>query len=194
MTTPLNRDEIIEAVRLWVERLVIGLNLCPFAKRELMKERIRFSVSDAKSEEHLLQDLQHELELLDQDDTIETTLLIHPQVLTDFYDYNQFLDLADDLLLQMQLEGKFQIASFHPRYQFGGTQPNDVENYTNRSPYPMLHLIREDSLEKAIESHPDSDQIPQRNIDLMQDMGPEKLSALLQSCFDDAEAKHNGLT
>jgi len=188
MTTPLNQDEIIESVRLWVERLVIGLNLCPFAKRELVKERIRFTVSDAESEEHLLHDLQHELELLSQDDTIETTLLIHPRVLTDFYDYNQFLNLADDLLAQMQLEGRFQIASFHPHYQFGGTQPEDVENYTNRSPYPMLHLLREDSLEKAIESHPDSDQIPQRNIDLMQDMGTEKIRALLQSCFDDAEA------
>jgi hypothetical protein len=186
MTTPQPRDEIIQSVRLWVERLVIGLNLCPFAKRELVKQRIRFSVSDAESEEDLLQELHHELELLNRDDTIETTLLIHPRVLTDFYDYNQFLDLADDLLIQMQLEGSFQIASFHPLYQFGGTEPDDVENYTNRSPYPILHLIREDSLEKAINSHPDPDGIPQRNIDLMQDMGAEKIRALLQSCFDDA--------
>ena len=166
-----------------METVVVGLNLCPFAKRELVKNSVRFSVSCAESEEQLLADLQEELEVLDRNESIETSLLIHPRVLQSFYDYNQFLDYADGLLLQMNLEGVYQIASFHPQYQFGGTEPDDAENYTNRSPYPMLHLLREESLERAIADYPDSDLIPERNIELMRRMGHEKLQALLESCF-----------
>ena len=179
MTEASSKDDYIEPTRLWVERLVVGLNLCPFAKRELAKNRVRFSVSDAKTEDALLLDIQYELELLKKNDDIETTLLIHPHVLQDFYDYNQYLNVIDELLIQLELDGIFQIASFHPDYQFGGAAPDDVENYTNRSPYPMLHLIREASLEKAIESYPDPDQIPQRNIELMNQMGLEKVKHLL---------------
>ena len=179
-------EKIIKAVQLWVERLVVGLNLCPFAKRELIKNRVRFSVSPATSEQQLLEDLQIELQKLSSDDDIETTLLIHPDVLQDFYTYNQFLDLADALLEQLQLDGVYQIASFHPDYQFGGTEIDDVENYTNRAPYPMLHLIREQSLERAIASYPHVEEIPQRNIELLESMGRDKIQALLQSCFDDA--------
>jgi hypothetical protein len=179
-------EEVIGPVRRWVETLVVGLNLCPFAKREWVKNRVRCSVSEAETEEQLLVDLQAELELLNRDDAIETTLLIHPKVLKEFYDYNQFLDYADSLLAQMRLRGVYQIASFHPDYQFGGTEPDDVENYTNRSPYPLLHLIREESLERAISNYPDSDKIPERNIELLNSLGRDKIRALLQACFNDA--------
>jgi hypothetical protein len=164
---------------------VVGLNLCPFAKRELVNDRVRFAVTDSTTEEQLLAALQAELELLNNDANIETTLLIHADVLQDFYDYNQFLNVADELLLQMNLDGVYQVASFHPHYQFGGTARDDAENYTNRSPYPMLHLIREESLERAIAGYPDVDQVPERNIALMNRLGQEKLQALLQACFDD---------
>jgi hypothetical protein len=170
-----------------VESLVVGLNLCPFAKRELVKNRARFCVTEAVTEEQLLVDLQAELELLNSDEAVETTLLIHPRVLQDFYDYNQFLSCADSLLAQMGLNGVYQIASFHPDYQFGGTEPDDVENYTNRSPYPMLHLIREESLERSIANYPDSDQIPERNIALLNSLGRDKMQALLEACLNDAE-------
>lgn len=183
----LKHEAIIRPVRRWVETHVVGLNLCPFAKRELIKNRIRFSVTEASTEEELLVDLHAELELLDSDETVETTLLIHPQVLQDFYDYNQFLGHADRLLGQMGLNGVFQIASFHPDYQFGGTEPGDVENYTNRSPYPILHLIREESLEKAIANFPDTDKIPERNIALLKSLGRDKMQALFLACFQDTE-------
>ena len=168
---------------------MVGLNLCPFAKRELVNDRVRFAVTDSTTEEQLLAALQAELELLNNDANIETTLLIHADVLQDFYDYNQFLNIADQLLLQMNLDGVYQVASFHPHYQFGGTDPDDAENYTNRSPYPMLHIIREESLERAIAGYPDVDQVPERNITLMNGLGKEKLKALLQACFDDAGTK-----
>jgi len=182
----LEHSKIVTAVRHWVDTLVVGLNLCPFAKRELVKDRVRFTVTDATTEEQLLVAIQEELNLLDSDDAIETTLLIHPGVLQDFFDYNQFLNYTDGLLVEMGFEGVFQIASFHPDYQFGGTEPDDAENYTNRSPYPLLHLIREESLEQAIANYPNADQIPDRNIALMESMGQDQLKRLLQACFDRA--------
>lgn len=178
------QDKFIGPVRHWVETVVVGLNLCPFAKRELVNDRVRFSVSEAETEEQLLVDLQAELELLNNEEAVETTLLIHPGVLQDFFDYNQFLSYVDSLLVQMKLEGVYQVASFHPDYQFSGTRPADVENYTNRSPYPMLHLIREDSLERAIASYPDPDRIPERNIELLESLGRDKMKALLKACYD----------
>jgi len=177
-------EQIIAAVRHWVETMVVGMNLCPFAKRELVKERVRFVTTEADNQEALLLVLHDELERLTQQPDIETTLLIHPQVLQDFYDYNDFLYLADRLLVQMELEGVYQIASFHPDYQFGGTEPEDAENYTNRSPYPVLHLLREDSLERVIADYPNVDDIPERNIALMNELGTNKLKALLQDCFE----------
>ncbi|QMU60897.1 MAG: DUF1415 family protein [Gammaproteobacteria bacterium] len=177
------QDNIItESVRQWIESFVVELNLCPFVKRELVNNRVRLFATNALTEEQLLGALQTELELLDSDATVETTLLIHPQVLQDFFDYNEFLSLADSLLVEMGLEGVYQIASFHPNYQFDGTDPNDVENCTNRSPYPMLHLLREDSLEKAIANYPDIDQIPIRNIELMNSMGQDRLNEIMQAC------------
>jgi len=180
----LEDDKIIESVRRWVESVVVELNLCPFARRELVKNRVRLTVTEARTDEQLLMALGAELELLGSDPSIETTLLVHPEVQQGFSDYNQFLDLVDGLLQQMKLDGIFQIASFHPDYQFGGTNPDDAENYTNRSPYPMLHLLREESLERAIADHPDADQISARNIELMNRLGVDKLKALLQACCE----------
>lgn len=177
--------QVVSAVRKWVETLVVGMNLCPFAKRELVKNRVRFVTTEATTEEQLLLDLQAELELLNADPAIETTLLIHPDVLRDFYDFNDFLGFADSLLLEMKLEGIYQIASFHPDYQFGGTEPVDAENYTNRSPYPVLHLLREESLERVIADYPNVDDIPERNIELMNELGRDKLQALLKACLKD---------
>lgn len=150
-----NDEEIILAVRQWVETFVVGMNLCPFAKRELVKNRVRFVTTAATTAEQLLQVLQTELELLSADPSVETTLLIHPAVLQDFYDFNDFLGFADSLLVDMELEGIYQVASFHPDYQFGGTRPGDAENYTNRAPYPVLHLLREESLERVIADYSD---------------------------------------
>ncbi len=178
-------EKIVLAVRQWVDTFVVGMNLCPFAKRELVKNRVRFVTTAATTQEQLLLALQVELEFLNTDPSVETTLLIHPNVLQDFYDFNDFLNDADSLLMDMGLEGIYQIASFHPDYQFGGTAPSDAENYTNRSPYPVLHLLREASLERVIADYPDVDDIPERNIELMNSMGPNKLQALLKSCLDD---------
>ncbi len=179
----MQHDRIIEAVRCWVDAFVVNLNLCPFAKRELIKDRVRFTVSDADSETTLLHHLQSELERLDKDDHIETTLLIHPDVLQDFHDYNQFLDKVDALLETTGKQGIYQVASFHPDYQFADTHVDDVENYSNRSPYPLLHLLRESSLEDAIERYPDTDTIPEQNIRLLNDMGIEKIRRLYRGCF-----------
>jgi len=183
----LDNDQVAAAVRQWVESVVVGLNLCPFAKRELDRDRVRFVVSDAIAEQGLLLDLEAELNLLEQDASIATTLLIHPQVLETFYDYNQFLNYAEALLQQMVLDGVYQIASFHPDYQFSGTEPDDAENYTNRSPYPVLHLLREESLDRVLESTEYAEQIPIRNVKLMNAMGTKKLRALLKACLDRVE-------
>jgi len=173
--------------------MVVGLNLCPFTKRELLADRVRFFVSEAETEEQLLMDLHSELNLLNgcsgDGVDIETTLLIHPGVLQSFSDYNQFLDYAEGLLMELKLEGVYQIASFHPDYQFADTAADDVENYTNRSPYPMLHLIREKSLEKAVANYPNPEQIPERNIALLRNLGREKVQALLDDCVPKVETK-----
>ena len=179
----MNNEYIIGTTRRWVNSVVIGLNLCPFSKREEVHGRIRYVVSEAENEEQLLTDLHAELLLAMRDDEVETTLLIHPQVLQDFYIYNEFLVYSDALLEQMDLEGVFQIASFHPNYQFAESTPDDVENYTNRSPYPMLHILREASLTLAIDNHPDINNIPEQNIRLMRKMGREKMQMLLRDCF-----------
>ncbi|MCZ4306668.1 DUF1415 domain-containing protein [Zoogloeaceae bacterium G21618-S1] len=180
----MDHEHYIAPVRRWLETLVIGLNLCPFAKRELVKNRVRFFVSEATTDEQLQMDLEAELALMANDATIETTLLIHPDVLQDFFEYNQFINHTHRILKQLGYRGTFQIASFHPDYQFGGTEPDDVENTTNRSPYPLLHLIREDSLARAVENYPDPEQIPERNIARVEALGADKMQALLKACFD----------
>ena len=178
------QQQIITTTRHWVDHLVVGLNLCPFAQAELLNQRVRFEVTSVTDEAGLLETLQAELVLLDQQPGIETTLLIHPRAVTEFGQYNQFLDQVDLLLETGDWLGIYQVASFHPDYQFGGTYPDDAENYTNRSPYPMLHLLREQSLERAIERYGDTDQIPQRNIELLEQMGSQQLAGLLAACFD----------
>jgi len=178
MTNLLSTD-IANEVRQWLQAIVIGLNLCPFAQRELVQDSVRIIISEADSELKLMQDLNDELSLLEQDEAIETTLLIHPYVLRDFDDYNQFLSLADKLLQDRNFEGVFQIASFHPHYQFEGSMPDDAENYSNRSPYPMLHLLRESSVEKAVADYKHIEDIPARNMDLLRTMGAKKIEALL---------------
>ncbi|WP_417538627.1 DUF1415 domain-containing protein [Marinobacter sp.] len=179
----MSEGTVIQATRKWVEDVVVGYNLCPFAKRELVRDRVRFVVSEADNEDSLLQALQTELLRLDDEPEIETTLLIHPHVLQDFADYNEFLGAADGLLTYLDMEGIYQIASFHPEYQFAGTESNDADNYTNRSPYPMLHLLREASLESAIDNHPDVDGIPPRNIELMNQLGAQKMRDILAGCL-----------
>ncbi len=173
---------VIAQTRQWIEQLVLGYNLCPFAHKPYQLGTIRFSVTPASKPETLLAVLRAELHALQavSADKVETTLLIHPETLTNFHAYNDFLDEADELLYQEGLEGILQIASFHPQYQFSSTSIEDAENYTNRSPYPMLHLLREDSLEKAIAQHPDVDTIPERNIQVMQQLGVDTLKRILQ--------------
>lgn len=183
MSTATSQQSAIIQVRNWVESVVVGLDLCPFARSVLVDDRIRFAASDATSEEQLLMDLHDELKRLVEDNSVETTLLIHPGVLQEFDAYNQFLDFADSLLADMGMEGEYQIASFHPHYQFHDTDPDDVGNYTNRSPHPMLHLIREASLEKAIANYPNPELIPQRNIRRLEELGVKKIRALLSQCM-----------
>jgi uncharacterized protein len=177
--TPAN-DPVV-ATRRWLERAVIGLNLCPFAKAVLAKEQVRFVLSDAQTPEDLLAQLGEELLWL-QDapaDAIDTTLLIHPQVLTDFLDYNDFLDAADALVEALKLDGVLQVASFHPGYRFAGSAPDDVENFTNRSPYPTLHLLREDSVSRAVDAFTDADAIVERNVRTLRRLGVEGWRKLL---------------
>jgi len=185
----MGETEIISATRKWVEDVVVGYNLCPFAKRELVRNRVRFVVSEAKTEDELLQALHSELQRLEDEPEIETTLLIHPGVLQDFGPYNEFLDAADGLLAYLDMEGVYQIASFHPDYQFAETEPDAAENYTNRSPFPMLHLLREASLEAAIDSYPDVDGIPEKNIELMNELGSDKMRSILHSCLGETTRK-----
>ena len=160
---------------------MIGLNLCPFAKAVQVKDQIRFAVSDATDAEGVLTDLQDELALLAEADPekIDTTLLIIPDALDDFLDFNDFEELSDRLLKRMRLVGELQVATFHPLFQFADTQPDDIENYTNRSPYPILHLLREDSIDRAVESFPDAAEIYEKNIDTMNKLGLEGWKKLM---------------
>jgi uncharacterized protein len=166
-------EEAIAATRTWIEKAVIGLNLCPFAKAVYVKNQIRYVVSNAQTQVALMQDLERELETLAEasPEDIDTTLIIHPLILTDFLDYNDFLDMADGLVEQMDLEGVLQVASFHPQYQFEGTGPDDITNYSNRSPYPTLHLLREASVDAAVAAFPEADAIFEKNINTLKQLG-----------------------
>ncbi|WP_133651178.1 DUF1415 domain-containing protein [Paraburkholderia flava] len=164
---------ILSETRHWLTRAVIGLNLCPFAKAVHVKQQIRYAISEATDMEGVLTDLEAELRaLVDADPaTIDTTLLIVPHALADFADYNDCLFFADRLLKQLRLEGELQIASFHPQYQFEGNEPDDIENYTNRAPWPILHLLREASIERAVDAFPDAADIYERNIETLRRLG-----------------------
>lgn len=168
-------EEIVAATREWLEKAVIGLDLCPFARSVYLRQQIRYAVSEAETPEDLLEHLVGELRTLAaaSPEEIDTTLIIHPRVLEDFLDYNDFLDDAEAAVVALGLEGEIQVASFHPQYQFEGTGPDDIENYTNRSPYPILHLLREASVERAVAAVPDTDAIFEKNIETMRRLGHE---------------------
>ncbi len=170
---PKTSDEIVAATRCWLERAVIGLNLCPFAESVYRAGRVRFTVSEQRTAAGLLDEFRAELTVLSSSDPrqTETTLLIHPWVLTDFVEYNDFLGVCEAEIGAMGLEGELQVASFHPQYQFAGTAPDDVENCTNRSPHPVLHILRESSIEQAVAAVPDPAEIYRRNIRTLRALG-----------------------
>ncbi|HEY6942801.1 DUF1415 domain-containing protein [Dokdonella sp.] len=180
-------DAAIAATRRWIERAVIGLNLCPFARAPFTQDRLRITVSRATDIDALVDDLRKELEWLRDADAHEweTSLLVHPFVLGDFEDYNQFLDVADALLEAMELDGEIQLASFHPQYRFADAGADDIGNATNRSPFPTLHLLRESSIDRAVESGVDTDAIYERNIETLRKLGHHGWEALWVDGEDD---------
>ena len=192
MTTP-DSATVTDHTRQWLEKAVIGLNLCPFAKAPHVKNLVRISVSQARHLDGFLEDLDRELQLLGDTpaDELETTLLVHPALFPDFDTFNQMLDIADAAVVDNGLEGIVQIAPFHPDFQFEGTDSDDISNYTNRSPYPTLHLIREDSIAKAAQAFPDASAIFERNIAVLEKMGHEGWDKLdIPRCpFDHGKTK-----
>lgn len=187
MTDSFDAAAVEADTRRWLERAVIGLNLCPFAKTVYVKNQVRIVVSDASTASALLEQLGEELVLLRDTpaDQVDTILLVHPKVLGDFLDYNDFLDDADALVDALALVGVLQVASFHPDYQFAGTAPDDAENLTNRAPYPTLHLLREDSVARAVDAYPEPDAIIERNVATMQALGVEGFRMLLSAASKD---------
>ena len=182
MTDAFDPARVEADVRRWLERAVIGLNLCPFAKAVYARNQVRIVVSDASTERALLEQLGEEMALLRDTPAgqVDTTLLVHPQVLGDFLDFNDFLDDADALVEALDLDGVLQVASFHPHYQFAGTEPDDAVNLTNHAPYPILHLLREDSVDRAVAAYPEADSIIERNVAAMQELGSEGFEQLLR--------------
>ncbi|OXI91351.1 peptidase [Burkholderia sp. AU33423] len=172
-TRPESHDDILAATRHWLARAVIGLNLCPFAKSVYVKEQVRYAISEATTLEDALAELETELRALDAADPqqVDTTLLIFPHAFADFVDYNDALFFADRLVRQLRLDGVLQIASFHPDYRFEGSEPDDIENYTNRAPYPILHLLREDSIARAVDAFPDASAIYEKNQETLRRLG-----------------------
>lgn len=171
---------VVAAMREWIEKAVIGLNLCPFAKAVYVKNQVRYAVSTARHLDGFLEDLDRELDFLAaaDPDEIDTTLLIHPTLLPDFLDFNDFLQLAEAAVDEHGLDGVIQLASFHPHFQFEGTEPDDLGNYTNRAPFPTLHLLREASIERAVSAFPEAETIYERNIETLQKLGREGWQAL----------------
>jgi hypothetical protein len=181
MTTP-NEATILEDTRRWIEKAVIGLNLCPFARAVYVKNQVRMVVSHAKHLDAFLDELDAELDLLKNTpaEEIDTTLLVHASLFPDFFVFNDFLNVVDDVVAEHELEGVIQVASFHPLFQFEGVEADDISNATNRSPYPMLHLLREDSVERAIESDAgDAEKIVERNIATLRELGADGWARLL---------------
>ncbi len=172
-TRPDSHDAILAATRHWLARAVIGLNLCPFAKSVYVKEQVRYAISEATTLEDALADLETELRALEAADPqqVDTTLVIYPRAFADFVDYNDALFFADRLVRQLRLDGVLQIASFHPEYRFEGSEADDIENYTNRAPYPILHLLREDSIARAVDAFPDASAIYEKNQETLRRLG-----------------------
>ena len=177
---PATADQAIAETRAWVELAVIGLNLCPFAKAVQAKGQVRYVTSDAADTDTLLAQLCEELSWLagTPAEETDTTLLIHPGVLQDFDDYNDFLDVADAALRSLKLDGVLQVASFHPDYRFAGTEADDIGNATNRSPYPTLHLLREASVDRAVAAFPEPEAIYEANMDTLEALGADGWAAL----------------
>jgi hypothetical protein len=178
MSNELTPDQVrtaIEDTQKWLLEAVVGLNLCPFAKAVVVKDMVRYRVCASAEPADVLVMLREELQHLAEaaPDKLDTTLLIAPNALPDFLDFNDFLADCDDVLMDLQLDGVLQVADFHPRYQFGGTAEDDIENFTNRTPYPTLHLLREASLDKAVEAYPDASLIFERNIEVLNQLGHE---------------------
>ncbi|MCG3862686.1 MULTISPECIES: DUF1415 domain-containing protein [unclassified Photobacterium] len=173
-------NDIEQSVQQWLNDVVIGLNLCPFAAKPQRNKQIKIHVSSDKTENDLLESIYLQLKELDETppQELETTLVVAPYLLEDFDDYNQFLDLVEGLVVQLGKSGIYQIASFHPDYCFYGTEPEDAENLTNRSPYPIFHLIREESMEKVLKHYPDPEAIPERNIDCVENLTPVQIQQL----------------
>lgn len=174
--------DITQHTKNWLRDIIIKLNFCPFANREFLKNSIRYSVSQSTDLESGLHTLAKEFNHLDQNPKTETTLLIFPNSYTTFDDFLELIDYANQLLIELGYESIYQLAHFHPDYCFEGVQVDDASNYTNRSPYPILHIIREESLQKAIETHPDAGGIPDANIMLARKMGSAKMQFLLNQC------------
>jgi hypothetical protein len=173
--------EVLTQTRHWLEKAVIGLNLCPFAKAVYVKNQVRLVVSHARHADDLLEELDRELDLLAATPAqeIDTTLLIHPTLFDDFLDFNDFLEIAEGVVDEHGLEGVVQLASFHPKFQFEGTEPDDIGNFTNRAPFAILHLLREDSVERAVEAFPEADAIFDVNIQTLEKLGHAGWQALL---------------
>ena len=177
-----NDSTIIEQTRHWVRSVIVGFNFCPFSKRELENETIHFQVSHESKLEACLHELVQECKRLDEHTGIETTLLIFANAMQSFDDYLDLIELANALIAELGYEGTYQLASFHPHYCFEGENENDAANYTNRSPYPMLHLIREASLERALENYPNPESIPERNVEFAREKGLDKMKSMLDKC------------
>jgi hypothetical protein len=173
------KGNALQETRHWLQRIVIGLNLCPFAKKDYDEDRVRLVRSKEEGVEARLLELLAECQRLDEDSTVGTTLLVYPTLLGPFEDYLDWLAMAEELLRMEGYEGVYQLASFHPQYRFEGSEAEDPANYTNRSPYPMLHLLREEELTRVLQRHPNPAQIPVRNQEVCRDLGVEGLRALL---------------
>ncbi|MGH8814831.1 MAG: DUF1415 domain-containing protein [Advenella sp.] len=175
-------SQIENRVRRWLEKAVIGLNLCPFAKSVYVKDQVRIAICQAQDRHALTAQLYEELQLLTSTPAqqTDTTLLVVPCLFEQFSDFNDYLDIAEAVLDELELVGEIQLASFHPFYQFANTEPDDLSNYTNRAPYPILHLLREDSLDRAAEQYPDASVIFQRNVVVVQELGVDGWHRLLQ--------------
>ena len=173
-------EQVLAQTRHWLEKAVIGLNLCPFAKSVYVKNQVRLVVSHARHADDLLEELDRELDLLVATPAteIDTTLLIHPTLFEDFLDFNDFLEVAEGVVDEHELEGVVQLASFHPQFQFDGTEPDEIGNYTNRAPFAMLHLLREESVERAVEAFPEAESIFEQNIATLERLGSEGWKAL----------------
>ncbi len=178
----MDQSKIINSVKYWLENTIIGFNFCPFAKKEFVNESIHYEVVDEGNTEEQLLALSHELKRLDEQSDIETTLFILPVGLESFFDYLDFLELANDLNSELGYEGVYQLASFHPDYCFADAQQNDAANYTNRSPVPVIHIIREASLERVLAHYPNPEEIPVRNIRLAEEKGAQLFDDILKSC------------